>query len=143
MNETSGRVADAASRLGFGTGNIVGEIGYDADVDEDLRQGIETTIGSELLGGDDDEVFDALLVWWRADEGDLTDELVDAMTPLAEGGMVYLATPRAGRDGYVDAGDIDEAASTAGFGQTMSLPPSGGWMITKLLPSRPSGKPRK
>lgn len=143
MSDVSGRAADAASRLGLGAGDIVGELGYDDDVDADLRAGIESVIGSEILDGDADEVFDAVLVWWRAADGDLADELVDAVTLLADDGVVILVTPRAGRDGYVGAGEIDEAADTAGLGKANSGSPSGGWTTVKLTRARSSGKSRR
>ncbi|MGW9039287.1 DUF3052 family protein, partial [Streptomyces sp. NPDC055721] len=43
-----------AARLGFEPGQVVQEIGYDDDVDQDLREGIESIIGAELV----DEEYD-------------------------------------------------------------------------------------
>lgn len=139
----SGRAVDAASRLGLDAGDVVGERGYDDDIDEGLRSGIESVVGSEILDGDADEVFDAVLVWWRAADGDLADELVDAVTLLADDGVVILATPRPGHDGYIGADEIDEAADTAGLGKATSASPSGNWMTVKLTRSRASGKTRR
>ena len=143
MSDMSGKAADAASRLGLAAGDIVGELGYDDDVDMDLRAWIEAVIGSEILDGDADEVFDAVLVWWRAGDGDLADELVDAITLLADDGIIILITPRAGLDGFVGAGDIDEAADTAGLGQATSGIPFGSWRTVKLTRARSSGKSRR
>ena len=40
-----------------------------------------------------------MLLWWRDGDGDLVDTLVDALGPLADNGVVWLLTPKAGRDG--------------------------------------------
>ena len=88
-----------AARLGLKAGNTVGEIGYDDDVDHDLRDAIAELIDSELLDEDADDVLDAVLLWWREGDGDLTDALVDAITLLADDGVIWLLTPKTGRDG--------------------------------------------
>lgn len=139
----AGRATSAASRLGLARGDVVGEFGFDDDVDEELRQSFESLIGSSLVPGDADEVFDAVLVWWREDDGDLTDELVDVITVLADDGVVLLATPRPGRNGYVDAAEIGDAAETAGLGQPSSGQAAGDWVTVKLTRSRQSGKVRR
>lgn len=139
----AGKATTAASRLGLAEGDIVGEFGFDDDVDDDLRRSFESIVGSSLVRGDADEVFDAVLVWWRADDGDLTDELVDVITVLADDGVVLLATPRPGRDGYVDAAEIGDAAETAGLGQPSSGQAVGDWVTVKLTRSRQSGKVRR
>jgi hypothetical protein len=55
------------------------------------------------LGSDSDEVVDGVLLWFREDDGDLVDELVDALTYLTETGPIWLLTPKVGVDGHVDA----------------------------------------
>ncbi len=55
-----------------------------------------------------------MLLWWRDGDGDLVDMLVDALGPLADNGVVWLLTPKAGRDGHVEPSDITESAPTAG-----------------------------
>ena len=37
--------------------------------------------------------------WWRAGDGDLVDTLVDPLTTLTEGGVVWVLTPKSGRAG--------------------------------------------
>lgn len=143
MSDMSGKAADPATRLGLAAGDVVGELGYDDDSDANLRAGIESIIGSEILGGDADEVFDAVLVWWRDGDGDLADELVDAISSLADDGVVILATPRAGHDGFVSAGDIDEAADTAGLGKATSGAPAGQWTAVRLTRGKAPGKSRR
>ena len=48
-------------------------------------------------------------------DGDLVDTLVDSLTTLTEGGVVWVLTPKSGRDGYVSPADIQDAAPTAGL----------------------------
>lgn len=143
MSDVSGRAAAVVSRLGLRAGSVVGEIGYDDDVDQDLREGIEAAIGSELLDEDADDVLDAALLWWRGEDGDLTDALVDAITLLADDGVIWLMTPRNGFDGYVDPSDIGDAARTAGLAQATSGPSTGDWMMSKLVRARSSGRVRR
>jgi hypothetical protein len=121
-----------AARLGLKAGDVVGEIGYDDDVDHDLREGVEEIIGAELLDEDADDVLDAVLLWWRADDGDLTDALVDAITLLADTGVIWLLTPKTGRNGYVEPSDIAEATRTAGLSQTTTVPGGIEWTIARL-----------
>ncbi len=142
MSDASGKAAAAASRLGLQAGDIVGEIGYDDDVDDRFREQVEALIGSELLDDDADDVLDGVLLWWREDDGDLTDALVDAITLLADDGAIWLLTPRTGYDGYVEPSDIADAARTAGLAQTTSVPPVDDWMLAKLSRARSSGRQR-
>jgi len=137
VTEVSGQAHDAlqhgvAARLGLSAGDVVGEIGYDSDVDTDIREGVEDVIGSDLLDEDADDVLDAVILWWRDYDGDLTDSLVDAITLLADNGVIWLLTPKTGRDGYVEPSDIAEATKTAGLAQTTTVPGSPGWMIARL-----------
>ena len=134
MSATAGAAAgqNVAAKLGFKPGQVVQEFGYDDDVDHDLREGIEDVTGSELLDEDADDVVDAVLLWWREDDGDLVDALVDALTVLAEGGQVWLLTPKAGRGGHVEPSDIEEAAQTAGLHPTSSVSASRDWSGTRL-----------
>jgi hypothetical protein len=121
-----------ADRLGLKAGDVVGEIGFDDDVDHDLREAVEDIIGAGLLEEDADDVLDAVLLWWRAEDGDLTDALVDAITLLADTGVIWLLTPRTGLDGYVEPSDIAEATRTAGLSQTTTVPGGLQWTTAKL-----------
>ena len=49
------------------------ELGYDDDVDFDLREELEEAIGGELLTEEDHDVVDSVLLWWRDSDGDLVD----------------------------------------------------------------------
>jgi hypothetical protein len=129
-----------ASRMGLKREMIVMEIGYDADVDQELRDQIEEHTGEELVDEDSDEVVDVVLIWFRDDDGDLTDLLVDAIGPLADDGMIWLLTPKRGRPGYVEASDISEAASVAGLSETTILTVSGEWSGSRLVGRRSGAK---
>lgn len=134
--ESTGRgdaVADAAvAKLGFSAEQIVQEYGWDDDVDEDLRATVEAVVGSELEDEDYTGVVDAVILWWREDDGDLTDALVDTLGTLAEGSSIVLLTPRPGRDGEVDPSEVDEAATTAGLHTSGSVMCSDEWVATRL-----------
>jgi hypothetical protein len=124
---------DLAERLGIKPGLVVQEIGYDNDCDEELRESISEAEGVELVDEDYDDVVDLVLLWWRDGDGDLVDALVDALTPLAAGGQIWLLTPKAGREGHVEPSDIGEAAPTAGLSQTSSVSACRDWSGTRLV----------
>lgn len=128
--------SEVPGRLGLTPGSVVAELGYDDDSDENVSVAIETFIGSDLVGEDSDEVVDVVLLWFRDSDGDLVDALVDAITPLAEGGVVWLLTPRRGRTGYVEPSDIAEAAPTAGLSQTSLASVGPDWTGARLVPRR-------
>lgn len=134
-----------AARLGFEPGQVVQEIGYDEDVELELREGIEATTGQELVDEEYDDVADVVLLWFRDEDGDLTDALVDAIGLIEDGGTVWLMTPKTGRDGYVEPSDINEAAQTAGLAQTKSISAGKDWTGSRLVTPRgprPSAEPR-
>ncbi len=124
--------SNPVNRLGFQPGQVVQELGYDDDVDMDLREAVEDLTGTELVDEDYDDVADAVLMWFRDDDGDLTDALVDALAYLEEGGLVWLLTPKTGRTGHVEASDIAEAAQTAGLSQTSTINISKDWQAVRL-----------
>ncbi len=122
-----------AVRLGFEPGQVVQEIGYDDDVEQELREGIEAVTGQELVDEDYDDVADGVLLWFRDEDGDLTDALVDAIGLIDEGGAVWLMTPKPGRDGYIEPSDISDAAQTAGLTQTKSINAGKDWTGSRLV----------
>ncbi|BBZ33091.1 DUF3052 domain-containing protein [Mycolicibacterium confluentis] len=128
--------ADGASnyarKLGIQRDQSVQELGWDEDTDDDLRADVEEACGGELLDEDADEVIDVVLLWWRDDDGDLVDALMDAITPLADDGVVWVLTPKTGRTGHVAPADIAEAAPTAGLMQTSSAN-LGDWTGSRLV----------
>lgn len=130
----------AADRFGFAAGDLVLEVGHGSDCDEALRQAVITKVGGPLLDADAEEVVDGVLLWFREDDGDLVDELVDALTFLSEDGPIWLLTPKMGRDGYVDAADIQDAAPTAGLSQTVSFAAGVDWVATRLVARKSARK---
>jgi len=120
-------------RLGFARDQVVQEFGYDSDVDDDLRFAIEDLTTTELEDEDYGDVADAVMIWWRDDDGDLVDTVVDALTNLADHGFIVVLTPKAGRPGHVDASDIEEAATTAGLHTSGSVNACDDWAATRLV----------
>jgi Protein of unknown function (DUF3052) len=120
-------------RLGLSAGDLILEIGHDQDCDNELRAALEAKTGSKFIEESASEVVDAVLLWWREEDGDLVDELVDALTYLSEDGPIWLLTPKVGRDGYVEPSDIQDAAPTAGLSQTVSFSAGADWSATKLV----------
>lgn len=139
MSATTGQAAEGvrspADRFSIEPGMVVMEMGYDDDVDHDFRDALIDRCG-ELVDEDTDEVVDAVLLWYREDDGDLVDLLVDALGPLAESGVVWLLTPKAGRPGHVEPSDISEAAPTAGLQQTSTLSAGRDWSGARLVAPR-------
>ncbi|MFI7521924.1 DUF3052 domain-containing protein [Micromonospora globbae] len=136
MSATAGQAADGvrslADRFGIEPGMVVMEMGYDDDVDHDLRDALTDRCG-ELVEEDTDEVVDAVLVWYRDGDGDLFELLVDALGPLADNGVVWLLTPKAGREGHVEPSEIAESAPTAGLQQTSTVNAGRDWSAARLV----------
>lgn len=129
--QTSG--AGPAERLGLAHGMVVQELGWDNDTDDDLRVAIEDALDADMVDGDYGNVVDAVVLWWRDEDGDLVDGLVEALTDLVGGGVIWLLTPKIGRPNAVDAADIAEAAPIAGLSQTTSAAVSKDWSATRLV----------
>ncbi len=136
--------ADSASsyarKLGIENQQVVQEWGWDEDADDAIRGDVEDACGSELLDEDTDEVVDVVLLWWRDGDGDLVDTLMDAITALADDGVVWVLTPKTGRSGHVQPAEIAEAAPTAGLMPTSSVT-LGDWSASRLVqPKSRAGK---
>jgi hypothetical protein len=134
--DDAGKDRQLAGRLGLQAGQVVQELGYDDDCDDELRGSIEAVTGNGIVDEDYEDVVDAVLLWWREGDGDLVDALVDSLVSLGEGGVVWLLTPKAGRDGHVEPGDIGDAAPTAGLHQTSSISAAQDWSGTRLVARR-------
>jgi hypothetical protein len=119
--------------MGFEKGQLILEIGHASDCDENLRTELAEITGEPLIESNASEVVDAVLIWFREDDGDLTDELVDALTFLSETGPIWVLTPKAGRDGHVHPSDIQDAANTAGLSQTSTIAVAPNWSATKIV----------
>jgi hypothetical protein len=127
---------NVAERLGLRPGQVVQELGHDDDVDPDLRRAVEELTGNQLVGEDYEDVVDVVLLWWRNDDGDLVDALLAALVNLADGGVVWLLTPKAGRSGHVEPSDIGDAAPTSGLNSTTSMSAARDWSGTRLVAPR-------
>jgi hypothetical protein len=119
--------------MGFAPGELLLEVGHGPDSDERLRDAISSITGTEFLEGSADEVVDAVLLWWRDGDGDLVDELVDALTYLSDTGAIWILTPKLGRDGHVDPSDIQDAVPTVGLSQTSTLAVAPDWSATRCV----------
>jgi hypothetical protein len=130
-----------ADRLGIEPAMVVMEVGFDEDVDEDLRDLLLERVG-EFVDEDTDEVVDCVMMWWRDGDGDLVDTLIQVLSPLADNGVVWLLTPKAGRDGHVEPSEITESAPTAGLQQTSTLSVGKDWAGARLVAPRAAQKKR-
>jgi hypothetical protein len=125
--------------MGFAAGELILEVGYGPDSDDVLRSEIVAITGTQLLEGETTEVVDAVILWWRDGDGDLVDELMDALTYLTETGPIWVLTPKLGRDGHVESSDIQDAAPIAGLSQTSTIALAQDWAGTRLV-ARKVGK---
>jgi hypothetical protein len=139
MSAVTGEQGALGNKMGLVKGQVVQEIGWDNDVDDGVRVMVEDAIDGELIE-DAMEAVDLVILWWRDDDGDLADALVDTLTDLSDVGYIWLMTPKVGRGGYVDATDLAEAVATAGLAQTTTALVSSEWAATKLV--RPRGSRR-
>ena len=121
-----------AQRLGIHKDQIVQELGWDDDSDDDIRADVEDACGTELLDEEADEVIDVVLLWWRDGDGDLVDRLMDAIAPLSEDGTIWVLTPKTGKPGHVQPAEIAESAPTAGLMPTSSAN-LGDWSASRLV----------
>lgn len=83
-----------AQKLGITTDMVVQELGWDEDTDDGIRAAVEETIGGEMLDEDSDEVIDVVLLWWRDEDGDLVDALMDAIGPSPTKASCGFSLPR-------------------------------------------------
>ncbi len=124
--------AEGADLLGLAPGMVVEEVGWDEDVDATLRDDIMDIIDADMVE-EALEGVDAVVLWWRVDDGDVADGLVEAMTDLAPTGYIWLMTPKVGRAGFIEASDLAEGAVTAGLALTGTANVSGDWQATKVV----------
>ena len=127
-------------RLGLKSGDLILEVGLDSDCDNELRAAIQKVTGNEFIEDAATDVVDAVLLWWRDEDGDLVDELMDGLTYLTQTGPIWLFTPKVGRAGYVEPSDIQDAAPTAGLSQTVSFTVGADWTATRLVAGKGNRK---
>ncbi len=129
----AGTVGAALGKLGFTPGQVIQEIGWDDDVDEALRASVEQVVGSPLEDEGYSAGADGVLLWFREDDGDLVDTLVDALTNLVDRGFVVLCTPRAGQPGHVEPSEIEDAALTAGLHPSGAANVARHWSVVRVV----------
>lgn len=120
--------------FGIESGSVIQIVGWDDDCDPDLRRAVTKAAESEPVEDDYEDVVDTVLLWWREDDGDLIDGLLDAIGMLADGGAIWLVTPKPGRDGFVEPQEVSDAAPTAGLKLAATISAAPDWNATKLVP---------
>ena len=128
--------------MGIAAGSVVQSLNEDDDIATDLLDEVTALSGTELVPEDSDDVVDVVLLWWREDDGDLVDALVDARRQLSDDGVLWLLTPKAGRDGHVEPSDVLEAVPTAGLVQTSTTSVAAEWTGLRLAGRRGNAKTR-
>lgn len=129
----------SADLLSLTPGLVVQELGWDDDVDADLRDDIMDSIDAEMVN-DPLEAVDVVVLWWREDDGDIADGLVDAMTDLSGSGCIWLLTPKVGRPGFISAASLAEGVTVAGLALTNTVNVAPDWQATRVV--RPKGTRR-
>ncbi|UQX04496.1 DUF3052 domain-containing protein [Streptomyces sp. RerS4] len=128
---------DHARKLGVTRSMVVQELGWDEDTDDDIRAAVEEAIGSAMVDDETDAVVAAVLLWWREGDGDLADELGLIGERLPDDGFVWVLNPMTGKPGFVDHGEIAEAAEAAGLTRTRTVA-LGAWSGSRLVGPRTS-----
>ncbi|SBW23829.1 MULTISPECIES: DUF3052 domain-containing protein [Protofrankia] len=121
-----------AERLGITPGVLVQSLNEDNDIAHDLLDAVTSASGTELVPEDSDDVVDVVLLWWRDDDGDLVEALIDARRQLSESGVIWLLTPKAGRAGHVEPSDVLEAVPVVGLVQTSTVSVATEWAGMRL-----------
>ncbi|GGV63493.1 hypothetical protein GCM10010277_69610 [Streptomyces longisporoflavus] len=137
MSETAQQASssrDLAERLGFEPSQTVLVFGRGGECDQALRASVEEVTGAEVVNEEYADAVDVVLLWWRRDDGDLRDTLVRAKESLADGGRIWLLTPKVEHDGYVDPSEINDSGQLAGLGQTSSITLTRDWLAACLQP---------
>ena len=119
--------------MGLAKGDLVLEVGFDGDCDSTLRDEIRGITETAFIENTTTDVVDSVIIWWRDGDGDLVDELMDAITYLAENGSIWVLTPKVGREGHVEPSDIQDAAPLAGLSQTSTIALAKDWTATRLV----------
>ena len=129
------------SSLGFASGSVIQEFGYDDDVDEAVRAQIEEETGQELVDEDYRDIVDGAVAWWRDEDGDvddLADLFLDVKANLeSDVSPCWVLVPGTRSPGYVTADVIKDAAETAGLMATTSVAVGAAWMGVKLTAKGP------
>lgn len=121
--------------LGFGPGQVVQEFYGDDDVEQSVRTLVARETGHEPVDPDYGDVVDGAIVWWRAEDAqddDLADVLVDAVSNLDDGGLIWVFIPKPGRPGALPVADVEDAARTTGLHSTSAASIGRDWTGIRL-----------
>jgi len=131
VNQTA---SDNAEEFVFRTGDLIQEWLWDDDVDDTIREKIETLTGEELVDEDYDSAVDGVIIWWRDgdDEDALSDTIVDAYAVLGQDGPFWVLTPKPGSSGAPASNTVQNAAKTAGMNASTPLTVSDDWNGIRL-----------
>ncbi|KFI55584.1 hypothetical protein BCHO_1627 [Bifidobacterium choerinum] len=131
VNQTA---SEKAEEFGFRAGDLVQEWLWDDDVDDTIRENIETLTGEELVDEEYDSAVDGAIIWWRDgdDEDGLSDTIMDAYAVLGQDGPLWVLTPKPGRDGAPGANTVQNASKTAGMNASTPLTVSSDWNGIRL-----------
>ena len=141
--DDAGRTSDIAGKLGVEPGMVVQELGWDEDVDEAVRDAVEERAGTNCSTRRPTRSSTSSSCGSGTGDGDLVDALVDARSPLADNGVVWVLTPKTGRPGHLEPSEIAEAAPTAGLTQTSNITVSERWAGSRLVAPKAAAKPRR
>jgi hypothetical protein len=118
--------------MGLRAGDLVQQLGELDGIDQAIVDDIVAVTGEEFVGSESDDIVDVVLLWFREGDGDLVDTLVDARRQLEDSGAIWLLTPKATREGHVEAADILESVATAGLAETSTVSLGTDWNGVKL-----------
>lgn len=138
-----GKQRGVADKLGIEAGELVQQLGEDTDIPSAFVPEVLAAAGTALVAADSDDIVDVVLLWFREQDGDLVDALVDARRQLGDSGAIWLLTPKAGREGHVEPADVLEAVPTAGLAQTSTINIAADWTAMKLGAPKNPRAPRR
>lgn len=120
------------TQLGLAPGMVVQELGWDDDVDDDLRQAIMDAVDADLVE-ESDQAVDVVLLWVRQADGDVMDLLIDSLADLGGAGYIWVLSPKVGRPGHVSHADLAEGATAGGLSLTSSVDVCENWSAHKVV----------
>jgi len=131
VSSQEGATQGLAGKFGFTEGLVIQQVGFADDCEQAVSEAVATV--AELVDESYEDVVDGVLLWFRADDGDLVDALMDALVELTETGVIWLMTPKVGRPGHIEPSDIADAAPTVGLATTSTINAAADWQGTRLV----------
>ncbi len=128
---------NAGDRLGLKTGMVVQELGWDEDVDDACASRSRTPSTPTWSTATTATSWTPSCCGGATTTATSSTRLVDSLTDLVGGGVIWLLTPKVGRPSAVDPADVSEAAPVAGLSTTTTAPVSRDWSATRLVAPKP------